>query len=102
VHELIASKRAEIEALCRRVGVRRLDLFGSALDDRFDEETSDIDVLVEFARTPGFDSVEGYFALKDGLERIFGRPVDVVSVTGIRNPYFRDEVMRTRELLYAA
>ena len=39
---------------------------------------------------------------KEGLEDIFGRPVDVVSVTGIRNPYFRDEVMRTRELLYAA
>ncbi len=102
MHELIASKRAEIEALRRRLGVRRLDLFGSALDDRFDEENSDIDVLVEFSRPPGFDYVEGYFALKDGPERIFARPVDVVSVTGIRNPYFRDEVIRTRELLYAA
>ena len=102
MHELIASKRAEIQALCRRLGVRRLDLFGSALGDRFDEETSDIDVLVEFARKPGFDYVDAYFALKEGLEDIFGRPVDVVSVTGIRNPYFRDEVMRTRELLYAA
>lgn len=102
MHELIASKRAEIEALCQRLGVRRLDLFGSALDDRFDEKKSDIDVLVEFARRQGFDYVDAYFALKEGLEKIFGRPVDVVSVTGIRNPYFRDEVMRTRELLYAA
>ena len=102
VHELIASKRAEIEALCQRLGVRRLDLFGSALDDRFDEKKSDIDVLVEFTRRQGFDYVDAYFALKEGLEKIFGRPVDVVSVTGIRNPYFRDEVMRTRELLYAA
>ena len=102
MHELVASRRAQIEALCRRLGVRRLDLFGSALDDRFDEETSDIDVLVEFSGGSGFDHFGAYFALKEGLEQIFGRPVDVVSARGIRNPYFRDEVMRTRELLYAA
>jgi predicted nucleotidyltransferase len=102
VHELVASKRAEIEALCRRLGVRRLDLFGSALDDRFDEETSDIDILVEFAGGPGFDHFGAYFSLKEGLEEILGRPVDVVSARAIRNPYFRDEVMRTREPLYAA
>jgi uncharacterized protein len=102
VHELVASRRAQIEALCRRLGVRRLDLFGSALGDRFDEQASDIDVLVEFSGGPGFDHFGAYFALKDGLEEIFGRPVDVVSATAIRNPYFRDEVMRTREPLYAA
>lgn len=99
---MVASKRAEIDKLCRTVGVRRLDLFGSAVDGRFDEETSDVDVLVEFDRAPGFDYFGSYFALKDGLERILGRPVDVVSMTSIRNPYFRAEVMRTRELLYAA
>ena len=102
VHQAVASKRTQIEALCRRLGVRRLDLFGSALDDRFDERASDVDVLVEFAGGPGFDYFDTYFALKDGLEEILGRPVDVVSVTSIRNPYFRDEVMRTREPLYAA
>ncbi len=102
MHELVASRRAQIEALCRRVGVRRLDLFGSALGDRFDHDTSDIDVLVEFARGPGFDHFGAYFALKEGLEEIFGRPVDVVSATAIRNPYFRDGVMRSREPLYAA
>jgi predicted nucleotidyltransferase len=102
VHEVVASKRAQIEALCRRLGVRGLDVFGSALGERFDAETSDVDVLVEFSRGPGFDYFEAYFALKDGLEEILGRPVDLVSATGIRNPYFRDEVMRTREPLYAA
>ncbi len=51
---------------------------------------------------PGFDYFGAYFTLKEGLEEIFGRQGDVVSVTSIRNPYFRDEVMRTRELVYAA
>ena len=102
MHEVVASRRAQIEALCRSLGVRRLDLFGSAAGGAFDEESSDVDVLVEFEPGDHVDHFEGYFALKDGLERILGRPVDVVSVTSIRNPYFRAEVMRTREPLYAA
>ena len=102
VHEVVGSRRAEIDALCRSLGVRRLDLFGSAVDGRFDESSSDVDVLVEFDRRPDLDYVETYFALKDGLEQILGRPVDVVSAASIRNPYFRDQVMRTREPLYAA
>lgn len=103
MHALIEARRAEIEDLCRRLGVRRLDVFGSAVGDSFDVRTSDVDVLVEFDQErPGFDYFNTYFSLKEGLERLLGRAVDVVSVTSIRNPYFRDRVMRTREPLYAA
>src|SRR5439155_7337866 len=88
VHELIEAKRHEIEELCRGLPVRRLDLFGSAVDGSFDVKSSDVDVLVEFEAGPGLDYFGTYFDLKEGLERILGRPVDVVSVTSIRNPYF--------------
>lgn len=91
MHEMIEQKRAEIEALCRGLGVRHLDLFGSALGDSFDPNSSDFDVLVEFDLGPGFDYFGTYFGLKEGLERILGLPVDVISVTSIRNPYFRDQ-----------
>jgi predicted nucleotidyltransferase len=73
--------------------------FGSAVGESFDPESSDVDFLVEFDIRPGFDYFGTYFGLKEGLERILGRPVDVVSV---RNPYFRDRVMQTREPVYAA
>jgi predicted nucleotidyltransferase len=102
VHAVVEGKRREIEALCRGFGVRRLDVFGSAVGEEFDVASSDVDVLVEFDAGPGFDWVGSYFGLKEGLERLLGRAVDVVSVTSIRNPYFRDRVMRTREPLYAA
>lgn len=102
MHELVESKRPEIEALCRRLEVRRLDLFGSATGPSFDAVTSDVDVLVEFDIHPGFDYFGAFFSLKEGLEEIFARPVDLVSVSSIRNPYFRQTVMRTREMLYAA
>jgi len=84
------------------LSVRRLDLFGSAVGTAFDVDSSDVDVLVDFAVGPGFDYFSTYFDLKEGLERILGRPVDLVSATSIRNPYFKQQVLDTRELLYAA
>jgi uncharacterized protein len=102
VHPLIESRRAEIEALCHELGVRRLDVFGSATGDAFDVSSSDVDVLVEFAAEPGFDYFGAYFALKEGLEAILGRAVDVVTAVSVQNPYFRRRVDQTRENLYAA
>lgn len=102
MHQLVEAKRVEIERLCRALSVRRLDLFGSALGDAFDPGSSDIDVLVEFDAGPGVDYFGTYFDLKEGLERILGRSVDVVSVTSIKNPYFKQQVLDTREPLYAA
>lgn len=99
MHELVESRLAEIGALCRSLGVRRLDLFGSAAQGAFDVDRSDVDVLVEF---DGLDYFGTYFSLKEGLEQILGRPVDVVSAASIRNPYFREQVMRTRKVLYTA
>lgn len=102
MHELIEMKRRDIGRLCRTLSVRSLYVFGSAVDESFNAEASDVDVLVEFATGAGFDYFNAYFSLKEGLERILGRPVDVVSVTSIRNPYFKQQVLDTRELLYAA
>jgi predicted nucleotidyltransferase len=95
----VAVKLHEIGDLCQRLGVRRLDLFGSAVGDSFDVASSDVDVLVEFDADPGFDT---FFALKEGLEEILGRQVDVVTKSSIRNPYLLQQIMDTKEELYAA
>jgi predicted nucleotidyltransferase len=66
VHAVIETRRQDVEALCRTLGIRRLDVFGSAVSDSFDIATSDIHVLVEFdAARPGFDYFGTYFALKE-------------------------------------
>ncbi|WP_053737550.1 nucleotidyltransferase family protein [Nocardia sp. NRRL S-836] len=102
MHEVVAARLTEIEDLCRALGVRRLDVFGSATGESFNAESSDVDILVDFDVTPGFDHFGTYFALKEGLERILARPVDLVVSGSIRNPYFRQQVMDTKETLYAA
>lgn len=100
---LDAPGRAEaLAALCERYGVRSLALFGSAVsEDRFDPARSDVDLLVEFdpERGPG---LTGYFDLKDALEALFGRPVDIVAPKRLRNPYFRSAALASMRHLYGS
>jgi uncharacterized protein len=91
----------EIAALCRRAGVKQLDVFGSAVRDDFDPETSDIDFLVDFEPLPPAQYADAYFDLKEGLELLFGRPVDLVTPGGLTNPFFRERVSAERRIVYA-
>ena len=93
---------AVIAELCRRFHVRRLDMFGSAARGiDFDPERSDVDLLVEYepGRAPGLTE---YFDFRDALQGTFGRRVDLVMNSAVRNPYVRSSIERHRRLLYAA
>ena len=89
--------------MCRRFHVRRLDLFGSAAGDDFDPARSDLDFLVEFdSRSALALSFNTYFGFKESLEALFGRSVDLVEPSAIRNPYFKENVERSREPIFEA
>ncbi len=98
----LRSHRAELESLCRRFGVRRLELFGSAAAGREVPAESDLDFLVEFDAPPPGAYADAYFGFLESLEALFGRPVDLVVASAIRNPYFLEAVERNKTLLYAA
>ena len=98
----IAERADALRHLCRKHGVRRLDLFGSAAAGLFDTDDSDLDFLVEFDPISPGSYADAYFGLLEALEELFGRPVDLVVDTAIRNPYFRQAVEQTRSPLYAA
>lgn len=90
---------AAIAILCQEFHVRRLSIFGSAATAAFDPETSDVDFLVEFDdHAP--DLLDAYFRLKEGLEALLGRPVDLVTPKSLENPYFAESVETTRRDLY--
>ena len=93
---------AELTGLCRRYGVSRLDLFGSAATGTDEPGLSDLDFLVEFKAPSSADYADNYFDLKEALERLFGHPVDLVVASAIRNPYFRESVERAKLSVYAA
>jgi uncharacterized protein len=89
-----------LEELCNRYGLHELSIFGSALREDFRPD-SDVDVLVDL--DPGvIMTIELFLAIRDELESLFGRKVDLVQKPLLRNPYRRGEILRTREILYAA
>ena len=100
---LLRTKTPELIELCRKFGVARLEVFGSAADESFDPGRSDVDFLVEFKSGVDLGAWLGhYFELRDELSRLLARPVDLVMISALLNPDFIREVNRTRELLYAA
>ena len=98
---LIDQHLDEVAALCRLAGARRLDAFGSAVRADFDPQASDLDFLVEFDDVPPAAYANAYFALKDGLESLFGRPVDLVTGSSLVNPYFLKRINAERQAVYA-
>ena len=99
--KFIERHREEVATLCRRAHARRLDIFGSAVRDDFDPVTSDLDFLVEFDDLSPTQYAEAYFVLKESLEGLFGKPVDLITEANLENPYFRDRVESERLPLYA-
>ncbi len=100
--DLIEQNQQQIADLCRRYRVKKLDLFGSASSGEFDPARSDVDFFYEFDETDLTDIADRFFDLKDQLEALLGRKVDLVSSRDVKNPYFLNEANRHRLTLYAA
>ncbi|MCB1033428.1 MAG: nucleotidyltransferase domain-containing protein [Acidobacteria bacterium] len=99
---VIQEHENELQQLCERFGVERLEVFGSAAGPDFDPESSDLDFLVQFRRSASGGAADRYFDLLEALEELFERPVDLLEDRAVRNPFFRESIEATRQLLYAA
>jgi predicted nucleotidyltransferase len=101
---LIAERRSEVAALCRRFGVRRLSVFGSAAREAdFDPARSDIDFLVEFAAQE--DDLARFLDFKAALETLLARRVDLVdrkAIESSRNYIRKRHILTGAEPVYAA
>lgn len=100
--QVLYDKQADLNRLCRSYHVTYLAIFGSAVKGKF-TESSDLDFLVSFeTNLPAREKADAYFSLKEALEALFSRQVDLVSMASLDNPYFRESVMQDRQPLYAA
>jgi uncharacterized protein len=98
----IEQHREELARICAQRRVSRLELFGSAVRDDFDAVRSDLDFLVEFHPLREGEHADAYFGLLEDLERLYRRPIDLVMMTAVKNPYFLQAIKPQRMLLYAA
>ena len=96
----IPASKKRLDDFCRKWKVAELSVFGSVLRNDFRPD-SDVDLLVTFA----FDAqwtLYDWTEMIDELREIFGRKVDLLSLQALRNPFRRHEILKTREILYAA
>lgn len=88
----------KIRAFCNRWKIEELAFFGSFLRDDFGPD-SDIDVLVTWADGAQW-SLFDWVDMQDELAEILGREVDMVSKSGLRNPFRRHEIIKNSEVVY--
>ena len=75
--------------------------FGSVLRSDFDPQRSDVDVLVEFEPQVA-SSFANFLDLKEALEGLLRRPVDLVELHTIRNRRLRHYIEQSKSPVYAA
>ena len=99
---IVEKRVGELEQLCVRYNVSRLDLFGSAVTGEYSQEESDLDFLVEFQPEAFGAYADTYFGLLEALGQLFGGRVDLVVGSAIKNPYLLQSVEQTRIPIYEA
>ena len=100
MRSVLEKNKGKLAEECRRFGVQRLEVFGSAAHDDFDPAKGDFDFIVSFAdKTPG-TYADRYFDFATAVERLLGRKIDLLTERCIRNPYFRSAVEAARQIVY--
>jgi len=93
--------KKEINNLCLQNKVKSLYVFGSVLTDQF-SKTSDIDLVVDIDSNDPFDYADNYFNLKFSLQNLFKRPIDLLENKAIKNPYIRENIDRSKTMIYGS
>jgi uncharacterized protein len=96
---LIDINRDKLIELCNKHKVKELYLFGSILTEEFND-SSDIDMLIQFQEMNLLDYFDNYMELKENLETLFNRQVDLVENQALRNPIFKKVIDHEKQLVY--
>ena len=102
MNSLLAKKQTSLEALCRKHGVAKLELFGSAALETFVPGSSDVDFLVCFHPCTPEEHAERYLGLLADLQDLFNCDIDLVESNAVKNPFFLDCIAASRTIVYAA
>ena len=86
--------------LCRNHNVKYLYAFGSSVNGSFNEDTSDIDLLVEMNTEDPLERGEQLIDLWDKFELFFKRKVDLLTDSSVKNPILRKSIDQSKVLIY--
>jgi len=102
MNEILTTNIEKLRAACKKHAVYELYAFGSVVKGKFGDY-SDLDFAVLFDQSLSpLAHGDAFFALKDELEAIFSRHIDLLSYRALKNPIFKNELDKTKVTLYAA
>ena len=97
--KLIKQHINDLKKLCYKHKVEELYVFGSIVTDFF-EDKSDIDFLVKFGEVNLYDYFDNYMDLKESLENLFERNIDLLEMQTIKNPILKRSINRNKTKIY--
>ena len=89
-----------VAEFCKRWKIREFALFGSVLREDFSPR-SDVDVVVSFDSGAAWSLLD-LASMQEQLSELFGRPVDLIELEALRNPYRRAAILGSKQVVYAA
>jgi predicted nucleotidyltransferase len=96
----IKISQADILEVVQKYSIKELSVFGSSIRNDFKPD-SDIDLLIEFSDSSQI-SLFDLLDIEEYFEKLTKRPVDVVEPAGLKNPYRRESILKSKEILYVA
>lgn len=96
---LLETYKEQIQRLCENHKVKALYSFGSVNTTRFTQD-SDVDLMVDFETNDPFEYTDNYFDLKFELERILDRQIDLLESKAIKNPFLKENIDKSKVLIY--
>ena len=97
--EVLEKHKVALNSLCRKHHVDELYAIGSVLKESFSKD-SDIDLLVKFGQIELAEYFDNYMDLKEALEKVLKRSVDLVEVQTVKNPILKNSIERSTKLIY--
>jgi len=90
----------DINFIVKKYNVKELSIFGSSIREDF-KITSDIDLLIEFNDSQNI-SLYDLLDIQEFFEKITKRSIDIVEPAGLTNPYRKEGILKSKEILYVA
>jgi len=100
IKDSIQTKLIDFTTLCKLYNVKNLYAFGSSITEHFNEDSSDIDLLIEIDENDPLERGEKLLAIWDKLEEFFQRKVDLLTESSLKNPILRKNIDATKILIY--
>ena len=98
--ESIGRKLSEFITLCKSHNVKSIYAFGSSVNNNFNDETSDFDLLIEIENDDPIERGENLMSIWEKFEELFQRRVDLLTYSSIRNPILKSTIDSTKILIY--